>query len=360
MNDLPPGIVYLAQRLPRLVLPPTVAYALVRILSSTYDTDVPLWFLTLAMVFSLPLALTIEVQYDQYRVYRDASRLGAMLPPTIPDPYPGGISGLFAATKAFKTGYPGTSDGIDNLCEKAGGYTFNRRVLFENRIITAEPEHIKAILATQFDEFEKGEEFRSVVFPLLGTGVFAVDGNLWKFHRSMTRPFFSRDRISHFDIFDRHADAAIQQLKNRFHQGHPVDFQDLVARFTLDSATEFLLGNDVKSLSGDIPYPYYVTLPESALAKQADLPAARFWNALSEAQSITSYRTRFGTHWPLVEFWHDKLKGPMKVVYGFVDPIVVEAIKHKREMEGKIEKDRDDETLLENLVNETEGKHYYS
>ena len=38
---------------------------------------------------------------------------------------------------------------------------------------------------------------------LLGTGVFTSDGEMWKFHRGMTRPFFSKDRIAHYDIFDR-------------------------------------------------------------------------------------------------------------------------------------------------------------
>lgn len=41
----------------------------------------------------------------------------------------------------------------------------------------------------------------------------------------MTRPFFSRDRISHFDNFDRHAEDAINQLRTRLREGHPVDFQ---------------------------------------------------------------------------------------------------------------------------------------
>ena len=61
---------------------------------------------------------------------------------------------------------------------------------------------------------------------VLGTGVFNADGDLWKcagesfslhasrseilsflcrFHRTMTRPYFTKDRISHFEMFDRHA-----------------------------------------------------------------------------------------------------------------------------------------------------------
>jgi len=68
-------------------------------------------------------------------------------------------------------------------------------------------------------------------------------------------------------------------------------------------------------------------------------------------------RMRFGAHWPLAEFWEDKLKKPMSVVHDFINPIVAQAIQRKRdaEVDSKgLEKDRDDETLLENLVNSTE------
>lgn len=41
----------------------------------------------------------------------------------------------------------------------------------------------------------------------------------------MTRPFFSKDRISHFEIFDRHAADAIEQVKARMKQGYAVDVQ---------------------------------------------------------------------------------------------------------------------------------------
>ncbi|KAG1719007.1 hypothetical protein EDD22DRAFT_791947 [Suillus occidentalis] len=60
---------------------------------------------------------------------------------------------------------------------------------------------------------------------LLGTGVFNSDGDGYRFHRSMTRPFFSKDRISHFDIFDKHTEDAISQLKIRLRDGYPVDVQ---------------------------------------------------------------------------------------------------------------------------------------
>lgn len=41
----------------------------------------------------------------------------------------------------------------------------------------------------------------------------------------MTRPFFTKDRISHFDIFERHADEAIQLIKERLQATQAVDIQ---------------------------------------------------------------------------------------------------------------------------------------
>ncbi|KAI6099105.1 hypothetical protein F5141DRAFT_1144648, partial [Pisolithus sp. B1] len=50
--------------------------------------------------------------------------------------------------------------------------------MFEDRILTMEPAHIKSILATQFNSFEKGPEFSDQLSALLGTGVFNADGTL--------------------------------------------------------------------------------------------------------------------------------------------------------------------------------------
>lgn len=63
---------------------------------------------------------------------------------------------------------------------------------------------------------------------------------------------------------------------------------------------------------------------------------------------------RFGDHWPLLSFWKDELKEHMKVVYEFIEPIVASAIKNKEKSPSGT--DKDEETLLGNLVNSTEGE----
>ena len=41
----------------------------------------------------------------------------------------------------------------------------------------------------------------------------------------MTRPFFNKERVTDFDIFDRHAEDAIEQAGARLAAGYPIDFQ---------------------------------------------------------------------------------------------------------------------------------------
>jgi hypothetical protein len=55
----------------------------------------------------------------------------------------------------------------------------------------------------------------------------------------------------------------------------------------------------------------------------------------------------------LASFWKDELKDHMRVVHAFIDPIVAAAIDKKKRSTIVVEKD--EETLLENLVNSTEG-----
>ncbi|KAJ7775357.1 cytochrome P450 [Mycena metata] len=361
---LPPGFRYLAQQLPRILAPPLVVYCGI-LGAQRFGSDIPAWAITTACVLSGPALLTIIVQYRDFMVRRKAAALGAIVAPALPS-WIGGLNLLFSSQENV---YP--AEPLATITSEKMGYTFSIRFLFQSRILTADPENIKAILATDFNSFEKGAEFRALVEPLLGTGVFAADGEMWKFHRQMTRPFFHRERISDFDLFDHHAESAIGQFKARLREGHPADFQDMVSRFTMDSASSFLFGQNVRSLEAGLPYPYYVTTthPENNTTTSAtEHPSSAFANAFQEAQTITAMRTRLGQHWPLREFWVDKLEKPMSVVRGFLDPVLREAVAKKRTTSAEGEKKMNEvgerevqegESLLDHLVNYTEGEFLY-
>lgn len=133
-----------------------------------------------------------------------------------------------------------------------------------------------------------------------------------------------------------------------------------MSRFTLDSATEFLFGNCVLSLSAGLPYPYNVApaaIPTTSKAKAAD----DFARAFAEAQLVISQRPPKGWIWPLFEIFKDDTTAPMRIVNSFIDSILEEAIAKKQSAEvgGEKDVDTDDKTLLDHLVQMTTGTPVY-
>ncbi|KIM37776.1 hypothetical protein M413DRAFT_448289 [Hebeloma cylindrosporum] len=263
------------------------------------------------------------------------------------------LSTIYKMMENLKIGYPG--DGLDEVMAKRGP-VFNMRVLWSDLMFTASPEHIKAMLATDFQNYVKGERFHYNMESVLGTGVFNSDGTSVPFHRSITRPMFTRERISHFELFDRRASQVIDKLRERLREGYAVDFQDLMSRFTLDAATEFLFGNCVESLSAGLPYPYNATyVPPIKRTAKGDAANA-FAHAFLEAQEVISVRERYGWVWPLAEIFKDKSYEPMKIVNSYIEPIVKEALEKKRNLpiREKGKEPSDGETLLDSLVRVTD------
>ncbi|KAJ6483937.1 cytochrome P450 [Mycena sanguinolenta] len=354
---LPPGIPYLAKQLPGVLAPPLAVYCAKLVIERFGNTVIPTWIVTTACLLSGPALFLVLVQYRDYGHRREAAARGAVMPPALPGS-PGGLHMLFTNLEEMYPG-DGLSVAMDNL-----GHTIAGNFLFQKPILTSEPENIKAILATDFASFEKGPQMRNVLEPLLGTGVFAADGNLWKFHRQMTRPFFHRERISDFDLFDHHAASAISQLKARLRQGYAVDFQDMVSRFTMDTATSFLFGKDMRTIDAGLPYPYNAPADQQARVS-ATHPTSDFATAFQDAQMITAERNRLGNHWPLGELFstNDRVKKPMNVVRMVLDPILKEAVAKKRAAgsgtlgktdEGGDRHVEEGETMLEHLVNYTD------
>lgn len=123
-------------------------------------------------------------------------------------------------------------------------------------IFTADPENIKAVLTTQFSNYGKGESFHREWKEFLGDSIFATDGELWSRSRQLIRPMFARERIVDPEMFEPHTVKLISLLGgkgNTNERGHPggprvVDISPLFFRYTMDAATDHLLGKGIDSL----------------------------------------------------------------------------------------------------------------
>ncbi|KAF8055214.1 cytochrome P450 monooxygenase pc-1 [Lyophyllum atratum] len=352
MVFITPGINFIARHLVAFSVPSTIFAFSLQALGNSYGCPVPTWIVVSTSALFIPSLLVARVIYKGFVDRRQAAALGARLAPTINGKSFGNFDIMSRMRYLWDTGYP-----ADGLTEIFGGLgpVFNIRIMWKDMVFTSSPEHIKLILATDFNNYEKGKRIHNVMFSVLGSGVFNSDGDMWKFHRSMTRPFFTRDRISDFDLFDRHSNIAISLIKERMRSGHAIDFQDLMSRFTLDSATEFLFGNCVHSLTAGLPYPHNATdIPPISTSPHAN-GADEFASAFLEAQEVVSSRERYGWIWPLAEIWEDKTEKPMKIVNAYLDPIVQEAIKKKNAAPESAEEKssahvEDGDSLLDHLV----------
>ncbi|KAG2133190.1 cytochrome P450 [Suillus bovinus] len=293
---------------------------------------------------------------------RKATRLGARLVPRVQGEWPGNLDKVVDIFMRLENEYLG-QPALDEMKEL--GPTLNFRFFWEDDIMTSEPQHLKTMLVTDHQNYVKGVKFGKAVDSVLGTGVFNSDGETWKLHRTMTRPFFNHDRMSHFEIFDRHVNRTIALAKERFKMDLAIDFQvglqlgiltsllkncpqDLISRFTLDSASEFLFGHCTDSLSAELPFPR--NTGESTDTIQRDIIAA-FSDVFSQAQHAISRRLILGSTWPMTEILADSTAQDMKVVSEFLDPIFEAALRrHSTAAKSDENNTAGNETLVDHLV----------
>lgn len=143
--------------------------------------------------------------------------------------------------------------------------------LTENRIImTSDPENIKALLTGQFADYGKGEPFHQQWREFLGDSIFTTDGELWSASRHLIRPMFVRDRIVDTEIFEKNVQKLITLLGGSSSPtgSKIVELSGLYFRYTLDAATDYLLGEGTKSL--DNPTVRFAEAFRYVQAKQAE------------------------------------------------------------------------------------------
>ncbi|KAJ3475983.1 hypothetical protein NLI96_g11468 [Meripilus lineatus] len=356
-----------------------VVFFSTRVIASFFHLNLSTWLFVCLQVFSLPLFFAGHVIIRERRIAQEASRRDAIVPPTILGKYIGNLDVLMYFVRILEFGYLG--DGVTEWFQQTRG-NFCLQLLWDTQYATSDSNVIKAILSTQFSSFDKGELLRGSLYSVLGTGVLNSDGEMWSFHRSMTRPFFSRERISHFDLYEKHAEVAITKLKDRFRSGMAVDFQvtnfsqslrqsvvfilinllqDLISRFTLDVGTEFLFGSCIGSLGIDLPHPHHSPTP-TATESVVNALSKKFTAAFCQAQEALIIRFRLGWCWPWFEVFHDRTADSMRIIDDHLEPILKNAIQ-KAESEkasGYEAESNEDGTLLDHLVKMTTGLFHNS
>lgn len=214
------------------------------------------------------------------------------------------------------------------------GHTFKGKLITQHLVATREPENVKAILSMRFKDFGLGDR-QKALGPLLGKGIFTMDGDFWAHSRALIRPNFARDQVADLEAFERHIQALWKLIPR---DGRTVDLQELFFRFTIDSATEFLFGASTN------------TLREGFGAEQG----VHFAKSFTVAQDACAYRSRLGIVAP---FFPDKEADKAnQFCHEFVGQFVDEAIRYRES--GDVEKkgDEDKYVFLHQLAADTRDK----
>ncbi|KAF9475908.1 cytochrome P450 monooxygenase pc-3 [Pholiota conissans] len=346
---LPPGPAYLLRLLPYFILPSMTVYVFLRLSEGLFSIVLSNCLTIPVIILAKPILFFATRHYRKVKDNWDANANNAILPPHVQE----SVYSMFVKLgESLRSGFP--SDVMQEWAEEYGN-TIQLDMLTTSTIITLDPEHVKIILSTQYSLFEKGPAFRDIFKSVSGSGIFNTDGEEWKFHRSITRPLFTRENISNLGVYERNCDISLKEARKRAAEGYSIDVQDLVSRFALDSTLEFLVGTGVDSVSAGIPYPPYSAAKNSASFNSHISNA--FTNALMQGLRFTMDRIFWGSDWPLrAEFWKDKAAPMRRILDEFTMPLVEEALA-QREMH-LADKDTETEsqkpTALENLLNHTQ------
>lgn len=152
---------------------------------------------------------------------------------------------------------------------------------------------------------------------------------MWHKSRQLIRPQFIKDRVSDLHVFERHVNVLLPLLHGS-RPGEPLDIVEVFYKFTLDAATDFLLGRSVDSLTN---------------------PKQVFAEAFAQVQHTQALIARTG---PLNRFVPRKaFYKNLQVLNDFIQPFIEQTLRLSPEELEKKSKSDEGYTFLHSLASFT-------
>ena len=201
----------------------------------------------LIWIFSCFMALHLLQKARKYHSRRKViQQHGCQPPPAIPQKDV--LFGLDVVFQLFRSIKDRRRDMSMKEQVDTYGLTFQSKPYGTTRIFTIDPLILQYVFATKFESFGV-EQVRLFAFrPFTGKGVMTTDGAFWEHSRALIRPTFARAQIADLSSLERHVSRLIDLIPR---DGSTVDLKPLFARLALDTSTEFLFGESVKSLRAE-------------------------------------------------------------------------------------------------------------
>ncbi|KAF8991946.1 cytochrome P450 monooxygenase CYP63 [Cyathus striatus] len=311
-----------------VILPPLVTLFALRALGTPFDE-----YSVLLAVFSVPASVIARSWYSTWRHSQVAVSLGAQVIPRVQGKWPGNLDIVIKIVRSFEEEY--VLQGFADLFQEYNCTTLNTRFFWEDQFISMDENVMQFVLSTSFARFEKGVLWHERIDKLLGTGLINAERESWKKGRQLARPFFAKERISDFEIFERTASTTLDCIETRARNGEPIDIQDLMSRFTLDSASQFLFGIKLDTLSRPLSEPGKVKLgPKGSVRIDTTDEFDIFTEAFERVAVIITRRGSLGDTWPLLELFHDKTEASIDIIMRWMDPLAQHALEGKAKIKS--------------------------
>lgn len=130
-------------------------------------------------------------------------------------------------------------------CIREYGDVVSARVAGTPTFLLGHPDHVKHVLADNFENYEKGALYREEL-SFLGDGLLVSDGDHWARQRKLIAPMFHPDRIERYArIMVEYAVRAVEDLS----PNEPVDVDERMQGLALEVISKTLMDVDVGTSS---------------------------------------------------------------------------------------------------------------
>lgn len=106
------------------------------------------------------------------------------------------------------------------------GHTYTEKSFGKTTLFTIDPENLKTYYNTNFKDYGVQRIRRKPFYPLLGDGVFSLDGPAWEHSRSLIRPTFTRFNVANFPALEVHFQRFLKLVPR---DGKTVDLMPLLS-----------------------------------------------------------------------------------------------------------------------------------
>ncbi|KAL9638269.1 MAG: hypothetical protein Q9164_001651 [Protoblastenia rupestris] len=240
----------------------------------------------LIVIVTAVIWYTASFTHEHWKYHKASRTHGCKSPPSIHQRDP--IFGLDTLLKLFRALNKNQRNQSMRQLFDTYGNTFRSKTWRKTKFYTIEPKNIQAVFGTDFASWGV-EPMRLFAFePFVGKGIMCTDGLDWERSRAMIKPTFARTQIAelHLTAYAAHVQRFMDLLPK---DGTMVDLAPLFARLALDSSTEFLFGESVRSLTpnalsgGAQAFLEAYDYGQMVVGKRLQLPK---WNFLTRDQKF--------------------------------------------------------------------------